>query len=89
MPQGSLQDLLYKNKSEVSLRRYFELAFGVVSGLRVLHRKGMVHKDIKPDNIFIDRNWQAKIGDYGVMYHRDNRSQASPYVTDVMGPQSH
>lgn len=84
MANGSLEDALYKKKQSLSLRRKFEIALDVLRGLRVLHRKGIVHKDIKPDNIFLDQFMMAKIGDYGVMFHTEKRTKG--YYTDQMAP---
>ena len=68
----------------MSNRRKLHLALCILKGLRVFHRKGIVHKDIKPDNIFIDSFNNAKIGDYGVMTHTNNKT--SFYQTDFMTP---
>lgn len=38
----------------------------MVSGLRLIHEKGFVHKDMKPDNILLDRYLEVKIGDLGI-----------------------
>ena len=43
----------------------------VIKGLRRMHGKGFVHKDIKPDNILIDDSEGAKIGDMGVAVHNE------------------
>ena len=37
----------------------------VVKGLRALHRKEMIHCDLRPENILIDRNGTVKIIDFG------------------------
>jgi [calcium/calmodulin-dependent protein kinase] kinase len=31
-----------------------------------MHAKNFIHKDIKPDNILISKNKQAKLGDLGI-----------------------
>lgn len=37
----------------------------IASGLRAMHRRDMVHQDLKPDNIVIDRDGTVKIIDFG------------------------
>ena len=37
----------------------------IVKGLRAFHRMEMLHQDLKPENIMIDRNGSAKIIDFG------------------------
>ena len=44
-----------------------QLGLQICKGLHVLHRKDIVHRDIKPDNIFITRDGKAKIMDLGII----------------------
>ncbi|MDX8413835.1 MAG: bifunctional protein-serine/threonine kinase/phosphatase [Mariprofundales bacterium] len=37
----------------------------IIKGLRGFHRKEMVHQDLKPDNIMIDRHGHVKVIDFG------------------------
>ncbi|GDY11332.1 hypothetical protein LBMAG53_02090 [Planctomycetota bacterium] len=39
---------------------------GCARGLMAIHRAGLVHRDIKPQNIFIDAQGRAKLGDLGL-----------------------
>jgi serine/threonine protein kinase len=35
-------------------------------GLKEIHKNKLIHRDLTPDNIFIDDNYRIKIGDFGV-----------------------
>jgi len=39
----------------------------VLTGLALAHRAGMVHRDIKPDNILINGDHQVKLSDFGLV----------------------
>ncbi|CAF0738938.1 unnamed protein product [Adineta steineri] len=66
MGRGSLQDLLENEPHKISLRRKVAWARQVASGMRRIHQHGMVHRDIRPDNILINDDYVAKIGDMGI-----------------------
>ncbi len=42
-----------------------EIVGQIAAGLRAFHRQEMVHQDLKPENIMIDRNGTVKIIDFG------------------------
>ncbi|RMG07988.1 MAG: serine/threonine protein kinase [Planctomycetota bacterium] len=38
----------------------------VLQGLRLLHREGILHKDVKPANVLLDDEGRTKLGDFGL-----------------------
>jgi len=47
-------------------RQIVELLVGVADGLATAHEAGVLHRDIKPDNILISRGGYAKLADFGL-----------------------
>ena len=47
-------------------RQVAELLIGVADGLACAHEAGMLHRDIKPDNILVTKSGYAKLADFGL-----------------------
>jgi len=52
--------------SPLSQRRAIDYALQMAHGLAAAHEKGILHRDLKPDNIFITNDGRAKILDFGL-----------------------
>ena len=46
--------------------RIWRLLREMVEGLTHIHQQGMIHRDLKPVNVFLDSNDHVKIGDFGL-----------------------
>ena len=47
-------------------QRVLEIGIQVAKGLRAAHRRGLIHRDVKPANILFVDEHAAKIGDFGL-----------------------
>lgn len=65
MPKGSLTKLI-KSEPDLSYLKRLNLAVNIASGMSRIHDLGFIHRDIRPDNILVDANYVAKIGDMGI-----------------------
>ncbi|KAK1372382.1 U-box domain-containing protein 52-like [Heracleum sosnowskyi] len=71
MSNGSLEDRLLQkgNSKPLSWQHRFRIAAEIATGLLFLHQtkpEPLVHRDLKPGNILLDRNFVSKISDVGL-----------------------
>ncbi|XP_046840291.1 citron Rho-interacting kinase-like isoform X2 [Xenia sp. Carnegie-2017] len=65
-PGGDLLTLLSKQENEIldeKIARFYLAE--IIMALHFLHGMGYVHRDVKPDNILIDRTGHIKLADFG------------------------
>ena len=65
-------------------RRAIDLARQIALGLAAAHAKGIVHRDVKPENLFLTSDGRIKILDFGVAKLTstdDDRAPGSPTET--------
>lgn len=65
------------------------VAFGidVAKALAYSHACGVVHRDVKPSNVFIGTNGTAKLGDFGLAVLADDRSRNRSGTKKYMSPE--
>ncbi|KAL1122850.1 hypothetical protein AAG570_003176 [Ranatra chinensis] len=64
--EGSLADRLLKNAIEDAdmAKSIFKQ---ILNGIDYIHKQNMIHRDIKPQNIFFSTQDKIKIGDFGLV----------------------
>ncbi|XP_021731598.1 probable receptor-like serine/threonine-protein kinase At4g34500 [Chenopodium quinoa] len=86
---GTLEQWLHGDVGDVSPLTWdirMKIAIGTAKGLAYLHEglePKVVHRDVKSSNILLDKNWNAKVSDFGLA--KLLGSEASYVTTRVMG----
>ena len=68
-PRGSLFDYLHKNpktKNNISLEFKNRITKQLIHTMAYIHSRGYAHRDIKTQNILLDRNLDMKLCDFGL-----------------------
>ena len=69
--QGGSLDIVLKNEGPFSFGLVRTILMQVSSALAYAHRRGIVHRDIKPGNIMLDDDGYAVVMDFGIAKVRD------------------
>ncbi|XP_050223978.1 receptor-like serine/threonine-protein kinase At4g25390 [Mercurialis annua] len=72
IPNGNLQDALLQRKCPELLlwSKRFSIAVEIAKGIAYLHNFNppVIHGDVKPSNILLDKSFNAKIADFGLAW---------------------
>jgi serine/threonine protein kinase/Flp pilus assembly protein TadD len=71
------QNLRQRMRQPLSLDEFFTIAIQCAEALVSAHKHGIVHCDIKPENIMLSSDGQVKILDFGVAKHLPRSDQSS------------
>lgn len=64
--EGTTLNKYIKQKGKLSNEDTIAISIQVAKGIQAAHKKGIIHRDIKPQNIVIDNNGVVKITDFGI-----------------------
>lgn len=88
MPNGSLDKHLFSGpeKEALSWSVRYNIVSGVASALHYLHNEyeqKVIHRDLKANNIMLDSNFNARLGDFGLARAIDN--EKTSYADEAEG----
>ena len=72
-------------REPVTLEQFFEIATQCAEALVAAHQHGIVHCDIKPENIMLTADGRVKILDFGVAKHLPRSDQSSTLDSRKVG----
>ncbi len=70
-----------EKKSRLSVKEAVSIAIQVAMGLEAAHNNGIIHRDIKPQNIMISKEGKVKVTDFGIA----KAATSNTITSNVMG----
>ncbi len=74
---GDLAHLI-RERAPLPLEEAVRITADILRGLAAIHQAGIVHRDVKPANVLIDRQGRAKLTDFGIARRSDDPTLTGP-----------
>lgn len=79
--QGITLKTYISKKGRLNYKEVLSIAIQVARGIEAAHNKGIIHRDIKPQNIIISNEGKVKVTDFGIAKAASSKTMS----TDAMG----
>ncbi|KAK4744239.1 hypothetical protein SAY87_010551 [Trapa incisa] len=92
LPRGSLYRIIHRPHCQIDEKRRIKMALDVARGMNCLHTSNptIVHRDLKSPNLLVDKNWNVKVGDFGLSRLKHNTflsSKSTAGTPEWMAPE--
>jgi eukaryotic-like serine/threonine-protein kinase len=74
LPGTTLENFIKNSSHRLTVERTVEIISQTCRGLQAAHERGLIHRDMKPSNIFVMEDDSVKIIDFGVAHMTDNHT---------------
>jgi eukaryotic-like serine/threonine-protein kinase len=81
---GETMGSLVRRRASLPLPRRLELIEGACAGLAHAHRAGIIHLDVKPDNLMLDEAGVVKVVDFGIARVLQNEAQHTRHLAGTL-----
>lgn len=75
-----------KHNGQMTWKQFSPVLKSILIAVKVLHRKGYIHRDIKPDNIFLTKGGKIYLIDYGNVRDFAHADHFTEMLTDHFAP---
>jgi hypothetical protein len=82
LPGGTLKDRIRKHGA-LPLPMATEVALQTAEALQTAHKRGIIHRDVKPRNILITDSGHVKVADFGIARAAD--ATTTSHLGDILG----
>ncbi|MBR6221545.1 MAG: protein kinase, partial [Clostridia bacterium] len=78
---------LYEGTEQEVRARILDIAIQTARGLKYSHENGLIHQDVKPGNILLTGDWEAKVADFGLAKAQSQLSDGDRPLSTGYTPQ--
>ncbi|HRW55420.1 MAG TPA: serine/threonine-protein kinase [Phycisphaerae bacterium] len=83
LAQEAMPITSYLREQKLPLRGVLELFIRVCDAIQYGHRRGVIHRDLKPDNVLVDTEGNPKVIDFGVARAIERDDSDSTFRTEA------
>ncbi|KAA8534813.1 hypothetical protein F0562_029745 [Nyssa sinensis] len=87
LPGGDMMTLLIREESLTETVARFYIAQSILA-IESIHKHNYIHRDIKPDNLLLDKNGHMKLSDFGLCKPLDCSNLSSINENEVMNDEN-